>query len=112
MNEPRKWEIIVLRRPERVLRRLPRDLLGRIRDAIRTLALNPRPPGCRKLAGHGRMYRIRVGGWRIVYVIEDDRLIGIISDTDIFRVFVEGLGGGHPSLRITVKVSEELMSLA
>jgi acetoin utilization protein AcuB len=45
-------------------------------------------------------------------VVEDDQLIGIISDTDIFRVFVEGLGGGHPSLRITVVVPEEVGSLA
>jgi acetoin utilization protein AcuB len=45
-------------------------------------------------------------------VVEDDRLIGIISDTDIFRVFVEGLGGGHPSLRITVVVPEKVGSLA
>jgi acetoin utilization protein AcuB len=45
-------------------------------------------------------------------VVEDDKLVGIISDTDIFRVFVEGLGGGHPSLRITVVVPEEIGSLA
>jgi len=45
-------------------------------------------------------------------VVEDDELIGIISDTDIFRVFVEGLGGGHPSLRVTVVVPEEVGSLA
>jgi len=45
-------------------------------------------------------------------VVEDDELIGIISDTDIFRVFVEGLGGGHPSLRITVVIPEEVGSLA
>ena len=45
-------------------------------------------------------------------VVEDDNLIGIISDTDIFRVFVEGLGGGHPSLRITVVVPEKVGSLA
>lgn len=45
-------------------------------------------------------------------VIEGDQLIGIISDTDIFRVFVEGLGGGHPSLRITVVVPEKVGSLA
>ena len=45
-------------------------------------------------------------------VVEDDKLIGIISDTDIFRVFVEGLGGGHPSLRITVVVPEKVGSLA
>jgi acetoin utilization protein AcuB len=45
-------------------------------------------------------------------VIEQDTLIGIISDTDIFRAFVEGLGGGYPSLRITVIVPEEVGSLA
>ncbi|HEC33889.1 MAG TPA: CBS domain-containing protein [Chloroflexi bacterium] len=45
-------------------------------------------------------------------VVEDGKLIGIISDTDIFRVFVEGLGGGHPSLRITVVIPEEVGSLA
>jgi len=45
-------------------------------------------------------------------VVEGDRLIGIISDTDIFRVFVEGLGGGHPSTRITIQVPEEVGSLA
>lgn len=45
-------------------------------------------------------------------VVEDHKLIGIISDTDIFRAFVEGLGGGHPSLRITVVVPEEVGSLA
>jgi acetoin utilization protein AcuB len=33
-------------------------------------------------------------------VVEDEKLLGIISDTDIFRVFAEGLGGGHPSLRV------------
>ena len=45
-------------------------------------------------------------------VIENGELVGIISDTDIFRVFVEGLGGGHPSLRVTVVVPEEVGSLA
>ncbi|MEA3340201.1 MAG: CBS and ACT domain-containing protein [Chloroflexota bacterium] len=45
-------------------------------------------------------------------VVESDELVGIISDTDIFRVFVEGLGGGHPSLRVTVVIPEEVGSLA
>jgi len=45
-------------------------------------------------------------------VVEDDELVGIISDTDIFRVFVEGLGGGHPSLRITIVIPEAVGSLA
>lgn len=45
-------------------------------------------------------------------VVEEGKLVGIISDTDIFRVLVEGLGGGHPSLRVTVTIPEEVGSLA
>lgn len=45
-------------------------------------------------------------------VDENGVLVGIISDTDIFRVFVEGLGGGYPSLRLTVKIPERVGSLA
>ncbi len=45
-------------------------------------------------------------------VVENGELVGIISDTDIFRVLVEGLGGGHPSLRVTVRIPEQVGSLA
>ena len=45
-------------------------------------------------------------------VVEGDNLIGIISDTDIFRILVEALGGGRPSLRISVVIPEEVGSLA
>lgn len=45
-------------------------------------------------------------------VVAEGELVGIISDTDIFRTFVEGLGGGHPSVRITVVIPEEVGSLA
>jgi mRNA interferase RelE/StbE len=46
----------------------------RIVTKIRSLAGDPRPPGCRKLSGYEK-YRIRVGSWRIIYSIEDGRLI-------------------------------------
>ena len=45
-----------------------------ILQEIRQLAEDPRPPGCQKLSGRDR-YRIRQGPYRIVYSIEDDRLI-------------------------------------
>lgn len=56
-----------------------------------------------------RMIDHRIG---CLPVTEGGELVGIISDTDIFRVFAEGLGGGHPSLRVTVVVPEEVGSLA
>jgi len=49
----------------------------RIASKILSLADDPRPPGSVKLSGSNRL-RIRVGTYRIVYAIEDDRCIVLI----------------------------------
>ncbi len=51
----------------------------RIVGAIELLAVDPRPPGVKSLRGgeQGR-WRARVGDYRIVYAIEDDRLIVLV----------------------------------
>ena len=41
---------------------------------IEALANDPRPPGCEKLTAR-EQYRLRQGAYRIVYAIEDDRLV-------------------------------------
>ena len=41
---------------------------------IRSLASDPRPPGCQKLSGSEK-YRVRQGACRVVYSIEDDELV-------------------------------------
>ena len=46
----------------------------RIVRRIRQLAAEPRPPGCEKLSGQNK-YRIRQGVYRIVYSIEDRKLV-------------------------------------
>jgi mRNA interferase RelE/StbE len=46
----------------------------RIIDRLLKLAENPRPPGCEKLSGQNK-YRVRQGRYRILYVIEDDKLL-------------------------------------
>ena len=46
----------------------------RVVRRIESLADDPRPSGCEKLTG-GDRYRIRQGTFRIIYSIEDDRLI-------------------------------------
>lgn len=79
-EEPERWQIVLLRQPEKVLRRLPKDFLQRMRIAIRGLAENPRPPGCKKLSGYENLYRIRVGQWRISYAIENDRLVILVLE--------------------------------
>lgn len=37
-------------------------------------------------------------------VVEDGRVVGIITETDIFRLFAAVLGGGSASLRLTVQL--------
>jgi mRNA interferase RelE/StbE len=41
---------------------------------IEALSDDPRPPGCEKLTGR-EQYRVRQGAYRIIYAIEDDRLV-------------------------------------
>lgn len=45
---------------------------------ILALAEDPRPSGCVKLSGVEDLYRVRQGAYRIVYTIEDDRLVVIV----------------------------------
>ena len=46
-----------------------------IASHIKSLSENPRPFGSIKLSGFEKIYRIRVGVYRIVYTIKDDILI-------------------------------------
>ena len=43
----------------------------RIIPQIRTLAENPRPPGCRKLTRSKNDWRIRIGDYRVLYEIDE-----------------------------------------
>ena len=75
-----RWQVIIHRRAERVLKRLDGELLERIRLAIRGLATEPRPFGYKKLTGYENLFRVRVGDWRIIYAIEDDQLIVLVLE--------------------------------
>ncbi|MSQ06004.1 MAG: type II toxin-antitoxin system RelE/ParE family toxin [Dehalococcoidia bacterium] len=66
------YVVSILRRGQRELTALPLPVYGRVRDAIRSLAHNPRPHGCLKLTGRDG-WRIRVGDYRVIYEIDDTR---------------------------------------
>jgi mRNA interferase RelE/StbE len=59
------------RSAEKDLTRLAVAMHGRVIVALHGLAQNPRPPGCRKLAGAKNDWRIRVGDYRVIYEIAD-----------------------------------------
>ncbi|HEX6403034.1 MAG TPA: type II toxin-antitoxin system RelE/ParE family toxin [Pseudonocardiaceae bacterium] len=60
----------------RELRKLDKPVARRIVTAVTKLGLDPRPPGVKASTGQpaGTM-RLRVGNYRVVYVIQDDLII-------------------------------------
>ncbi len=72
------YRIEVTATAERQIRKLPRSDQVRVVRVIQTLAVDPRPAGCRKLSGHDDVFRVRVGRYRVLYSIEDRRLIIIV----------------------------------
>jgi mRNA interferase RelE/StbE len=65
------YRVLLERSAERDLGRLSSEVHDRVIVAIQSLATNPRPPGCRKLAGSKSDWRIRVGDYRVIYEIAD-----------------------------------------
>ena len=72
-----RFEIAFRQSVAKDTRGIPRSDLARIMARIAALALDPRPAGCVKLSGL-EYYRIRQGNCRIVYEIEDGRLIVVV----------------------------------
>ena len=68
------YRVIVKQSVSKDLKRIPKKDVKRILTAIRGLRSDPRPPQAKKLSGQDR-YRLRQGNYRILYSIEDDRLI-------------------------------------
>jgi mRNA interferase RelE/StbE len=84
-----KYRIEVSASAEKQLRKLQKSDQVRVVRAIGALAQQPRPRGCRRLQGYDGVFRLRVGSFRIIYSIEDRRLLIIILKLgrrkDIYR---------------------------
>ena len=64
---------------EKALTHFPHDVQRRLLNRLGMLRTTPRPPGCIKLTDSDA-YRIRVGDYRIIYLIHDDQLIVLVID--------------------------------
>jgi mRNA interferase RelE/StbE len=72
------YSILLAPPAERQLKALTQPVQKRIVKRLKLLTQNPRPPGIKKLAGEGDLYRIREGDYRIVYTIRDKELIVLV----------------------------------
>ena len=68
------YEIFFKESVYKELKSIPKIDLKKILSQIEQLADDPRPTGCRKLTGF-ELYRVRQGQYRIVYSIQDNRLL-------------------------------------
>lgn len=69
------YAIEVLPAAERDLRKVHPEIRARIRGAVLKLAVDPRPPGARALKDRPEYLRVRVGDYRIIYIVKDDVLL-------------------------------------
>jgi mRNA interferase RelE/StbE len=60
-------------------RSLPADIKHRVGLTVDSLGGNPFPAGVRKLQGHRRLYRLRVGQYRVVYEIDEERRLVLVT---------------------------------
>lgn len=82
------YELVFRKSVAKDLRRFPQADVLRIMERIRALAEDPRPSGSEKLSGLER-YRVRQGAYRIIYEIQDHRLVVIVVKVghrrDVYR---------------------------
>lgn len=65
-------------RAEKDFRALPPEIRRRLAPKIDSLKLNPRPRGVKSLEGPEGILRMRVGDYRILYRILDDRVVVLL----------------------------------
>lgn len=72
------YKIELAREAEKFIRDQNKALQTKLVIVLRKLAENPRPAKATKLKGLDELYRVRVGSYRIVYTIEDQKLLILI----------------------------------
>ena len=67
-----KYTLEIKQSAQKELDALDDTVFKRIDHKILALADTPRPTGCKKLKGFKDQWRIRVGDWRVLYIIDTE----------------------------------------
>ncbi len=71
------------------LRKLPKQAVIKLVALAEALINEPYPSGCRKLSGTEHTYRVRSGDYRIIYQVNDGKLLIEVIKTghrkDVYR---------------------------
>ena len=73
-----KYKIVISSSAEKSLKKIPKKDVKRIVDAMERLAFHPFPFWSRKLAGYDKVFRIRIGYYRVIYEVEGQKLLILV----------------------------------
>jgi len=71
------YTILIEKSAQKDLSKSPQQDQNRIIKAIKNLSKNPHPSGSKKLSGR-EAWRIRVGTYRVIYEIHEDKQIVLV----------------------------------
>lgn len=77
-EDSQNWEVLLSKQPQKIIRRLPKPIRERIAEAIDELARDQHPLNSKQLVGFPDLYRLRVGDWRIIYTLKNEKLIVLV----------------------------------
>jgi mRNA interferase RelE/StbE len=73
-----EYDVIIKPSAEKQLDKLAKATRIRVLDKLEDLRHDPRPEGAVKLKRADDLWRIRIGDYRVIYQILDDRLLVIV----------------------------------
>jgi mRNA interferase RelE/StbE len=76
------YTVVTTKSFNKAIARLPANWQKRIVAKIKEVAADPYAPNnnLTKLQGRDAAYRLRVGDWRVIYELYDDRLVMVILE--------------------------------
>ena len=84
----RPYAVVINRPAQKEIKSLEGVARGRVIRQIRQLADEPRPAGCRKLVGSSNRWRVRVGDYRVIYVVDDaGRAVEVVAGRHRSRAY-------------------------
>jgi len=85
----RKYRVVFTKAADRQLGKLSERLQQRLVRAAELLEDDPRSPNAKKLQGEKNLWRVRVGDYRILYEIQNTKLVVLViriaHRKDIYR---------------------------
>lgn len=77
-----KYQVKVVPSAKKALKNIENHYVKKIQQRIDLLETDPRHHGCIKLSGKEFTYRTRVGKYRIIYEIYDDKVLVLVVNID------------------------------